>query len=422
MNKIRMLFISTLFFSFFAEAKNSCPVKIDWQMEKVGTLESANLLGSTDFNFVSNDEFIVLNFPPEGKEQAPLHLYRLVSGKWVLDKKASSKLPPTYHPRQIIMDDIEGDGIKEVIISDHGIDKPPYPGSIPVILKRTKNEWMVDESSKRLPPAFTFNSAVLPLEDKTNALYFANVSFETPALFRKTKKNTWEDLSKIVPPELGKQLCLMTALKEDFDQNGIPDLFLGGCDRPKERIEQKHDRIFFSIKKEWKLLPPEILPPRKHSSMWGTNFAKSVDLNGDKKPDIIYAIHDWGFHHWELWAYENQSKPWKFNFKEMAVPVKQEPQTEGFIYAIEDFSIEGLGTGFITQVRSVIRDRKNKDPEYKNRLFIRESNKFTDISACLPGIVKNQVMHARKLPGSSGKLLLMPFKGDMYYLSGRKKQ
>lgn len=417
--KLSSIIISLLYISS-AFAADKCPYKIKWQEETVGQLDSTNIMGSTDFIFTDKNEIIVLNFPKEGLDKAPLQFYRNTNNKWTLDQKLTKEIPMTYHPRQIILDDIEGDGVKEVIVSDHGIDKPPYPGSFPVILKKMNGTWKFDESSKKITPAFTFNSAVLPLPDKTNGLYFANVSFDTPVLIRKNKKNTWDDMAKIVPPGLNKHLCLMTALKDDFDGNGIPDLFLGGCDRPKKHKAQEHDRILFAIDKQWKLLPDNTLPPRRNSSMWGTNFAKSIDMNGDKKPDILFAIHDWGFHHWEIWVYENQSTPWKFKFKEVPVPVKQEPKTEGFIYAFEDFTIEGLGTVYLAQVRSVLRTKGMKDPALSTRLFIYENNKFADISSCLPETLKKQIMHARKYPDSSSKMLMIPFKGEMINLSGKK--
>lgn len=377
-------------------------------------------MGTTDFIFTGKDEILVLNFPKEGVEKAPLQFYRNLKGTWTLDQKLTKQIPMSFHARQIIMDDIEGDGVKEIIISDHGTDKPPYPGSFPIILKREKGTWKFDESSKKITPAFTFNSAVLPLPDKTNGLYFANVSFDTPILVRKNSKNGWDDMTKLVPPGLNKHLCLMTALKDDFDGNGIPDLFLGGCDRPKLHKAQEHDRILFAIDKQWKLLPETTLPPRKNTSMWGTNFAKSIDMNGDKKPDILVAVHDWGFHKWEIWAYENQSTPWKFKFKEVQVPVKQEPKTEGFVYGFEDIMIEGLGTAYLAQVRSVLRTKGMIDPTLNTRLFIYEKDKFTDISACLPDTLKRQIHHARKYPDSSSKMLMIPFNGKMINLSGRK--
>lgn len=418
---MKLSFILTSFiFLSSALAAERCPYRIKWQEEPAGQLVSPNIMGTTDFIFTGKDEILVLNFPKEGVEKAPLQFYRNLKGTWTLDQKLTKQIPMSFHARQIIMDDIEGDGVKEIIISDHGTDKPPYPGSFPIILKREKGTWKFDESSKKITPAFTFNSAVLPLPDKTNGLYFANVSFDTPILVRKNSKNGWDDMTKLVPPGLNKHLCLMTALKDDFDGNGIPDLFLGGCDRPKLHKAQEHDRILFAIDKQWKLLPETTLPPRKNTSMWGTNFAKSIDMNGDKKPDILVAVHDWGFHKWEIWAYENQSTPWKFKFKEVQVPVKQEPKTEGFVYGFEDIMIEGLGTAYLAQVRSVLRTKGMIDPTLNTRLFIYEKDKFTDISACLPDTLKRQIHHARKYPDSSSKMLMIPFNGKMINLSGRK--
>ncbi len=402
-------------------AADRCPLSLNWDFKKVGTLNSRYLNGSSDFSFTSSEEIVVVNFPQIGKDQAPVQFYQLKNGIWTYNKEISSHLPKTFQARHIAHEDLDNDGIREIIIADHGVDKHPFPGAKPLILKKKPNGWVADPAYLKIASAFTFSTTVIPMPDKSNAIYFANVGFNTPILLRKNKQGGWDNLTKKLPKEIGTNTCLMTALKDDFDKNGIVDLYLGGCDRPYKKEEQTHDRFLVQINEIWKLLPQDVLRPRSKDATWGTNFATSSDINKDSIKDIIYAVHDFGFHNWELWAHINESKPWKFQFKTVKIPLQQEPNTEGFLYSLEEILIPGLGPFFLAQIRSVLRDKNKKDPDLRARFFSFDGSKFQDFSNCLPDMLKKNYLNFKPIPGSKNNLLLLPFRGDVFHLTITKK-
>lgn len=416
---IRLLFVFLALSTFASAAPaNKCSLNLDWKLEKQGLLTD-QALDLTDFIFLSEKQILIANLPAHDQPASPLKIYTLEKNGFVFDGTASALLPSTSHPRNIIYQDILDDAEKEIIISDHGSDAPPFTGASPVILKHKFNRWIAEASTHLIPPAFTFNSSVLPLPGGEKALFRANVRHGGLDLFVK-KNDRWIDKTSSLPASELKDNCFMTSLTHDLDNDGKVDLFLGGCDQMAQNSSQTHDRILVSSKDKWALLPVDVLPPRKLNSMWGTVFVKTLNYNGDNRTDLIVATHDWGFHQWNIAIYENQSRPGSIKFKPVSIPLLQEERTEGFIYAVEDFEISG-NQALLIEVRSVLRDETKKHPALVTRFMMKEGNSFVDHSACLPEIIKTGFYRAKLFPGTRNKLLMMPYKGQIYSLTITKK-
>ncbi len=315
----------------------------------------------------------------------------------------------------MLMEDVDGDSVPEIVIADHGTDKPPYPGAAPIVLRKVKGQWQYDQRSKALGKDFTFNLAALSF-GRTPAIYKANVFGRGPFFFALEKGN-WVDRSNLLPSDLGpNKLCLMTALAEDFDRDGVRDLFLGGCDTPNPKPEQAHDRILTQRKGRFILLPLETIPPRRDSRSWGTVFAKTFDENDDGKPDLLTAVHDLGFHRWKIVVYRNESQSGVLRFSDHELPLSPEPSAEGYVHSLEDVS---LGSGvkvILAQVRSILRDPKKKAPAFHTRMIYRDRSGYRDISQCLPKLLRETYYAAQKIPGRPGHLLLVPYQGNMVSL------
>lgn len=415
--------IFALFSGKLLSAPNICPYPLIWELKKVGTLISKDLGGATDFIFLNDNEILVANFPGKGKQQAPLQIYNKTIRGWEYNSAASSKLPETFHPRQMILEDLDGDKIKEVVIADHGTDQPPFPGSHPFILKKKNGQWRFDPSSKLLGSDFTFNVAVLQTKDGKKALYKANVSGKTPYFYGPDKKTKWQDITSSLPKELGpNQLCFMTALSSDFDNDGVTDLFLGGCDRPEKMQAQTHDRILSLQNGKWELQPPVAIPARQIDSQWGTVFVTKININTDNKTDLLIATHDFGFHFWKVSILENHSLPGKFIFKEINLPLKQESGTEGYVNSLEELKVAGYGIGIFAEVRSVIRNPKMKLPSKATRFVLKDENSFEDASECLPEALKKSTYLMKKYPNDPERMLLVPNVGDIFSLKVSKKK
>ncbi len=391
----------------------TCPLKLTLTPES--PIHGPPVFGPTDFIFTGPQEIMVTNFPISKALDAPISIYSLNKGKWSYDSKASEKLPRTYHARHMLWEDIDGDKKREVIIADHGTDKPPYPGAAPVILRKMNDRWVYDERSKTLGKDFTFNVAALNFGGK-HGLYKANVNGKNPFFFA-FEKGFWIDRSGLLPPDLGPQkLCLMTAVAEDFDLDGVRDLFLGGCDTPQNRPEQAHDRILVQRKGKFVLLPPETIPPRRESRSWGTVFAKTFDENGDGKPDILTAVHDMGFHRWKIVIYRNESRPGLVRFSDYELPLSPEPTAEGYVNSLEELSLGSGITVILAEVRSVLRDPKKRHPAFHTRLIYRDRSGYRDVSECLPTPLRETYYIARKIPGRQRELLLVSHRGQIMSL------
>ena len=399
-------------------ADSKCPLSLKIESKPAGSISQDRKYGVSDILFLSPTEILVANHPIEQSQAAPLEIYELSDKGWSYSEKKSAYLPKSYHARQLLLEDMDGDKIPEVIIADHGPDIPPYPGSHPVILKKSHGVWKADHTTGSLGTDFTFNVAVLPISANEKALYRANVSGKTPILhtFDKKKKK-WKDTSHLIPSELGPhKLCYMTALVHDFNMDGKVDMFLGGCDQDNESSKQKHDLFLSQAKGKWELLPQDILPPRRMDSKWGTVFVKTFDVNSDSKKDLLLATHDFGFRNWRTLYYENESTPEQMKFKEVILPLKQESNTEGYVHSLQDFKIGGSKLGILAEVRSVLRDKSKKHPRMHTRLVIEHNQQFVDVSSCLPKELKETSYIPRIYPSDPSKILLVPYKGQIFTL------
>lgn len=416
---LRFVICCVLIFTSVFDSFGACHLPLNFEIKKEGSVRPVGIAGATDFIFLSPSEILVANLPDKDKKEAPLHIYRKTKDGWVIDQKASAKLPSTMHPRQMIYEDLDGDKVKEVIIADHGTDKPPYPSSHPWIIKKIQGQWLLDPSSHTLGSAFTFNVAVL--DDKNGkAIYKGNYNNNNRVLNVRVK-NEWKDATHKLPDELIKQnLCYMSALAEDFDRDGKKDLYIGSCDLDVGTARQAHDRLLTNVKGKWELLPEDTLPLRKEHYKWGTVFVKTINLNGDNKPDLIVATHDFGFHYWSVTSYLNESSPGKFVFKEMAIPLKQERLTEGYVNSFEDFEVKGYSLGILAEIRSSYRAGTIL-PAQQTKLLLQDKNGLVEASECLPQELMKNYYLMKKYPNDKSKVLLVPLKGDILSLKVSKK-
>ena len=419
MSSIKFVFFSVLLFSNVVRG-DVCKFPLKWEFKKVGSLSNVGVFGPTDFVFLSKDEILLINFPEQDKLKASLQIYEKNKEVWSFGQKLSKYLPATFHGRHVFKADIGGDKTEEVIISDHGTDRPPFPGAPIVILEKKKKNWKLHPISKEMPVTTNFNSAFIKLSGDRKAIFRASMNSGDSTLFEFKKE--WVNTLSTLPKELTQsQMCMMTTLSEDFDGDGSDDLFLGGCDRNQDHSFQRHDRILTNVKGHWVLLPPNTLPARQLNSTWGTVYVEKINYNNDNKPDLIVSTHDFGFHSWRVVIYENQSTPGKFLFREVLVPISQEHNTEGFLNSFEITSLPGYKNLILADVRSVLRDKNRVHPKQFIRFLIQEKNQLEDASHCLPSEISKNLYKIRRFPESNNEFLLVPFHGDIIHLKLKLK-
>lgn len=417
---IRFFLLISLLVLVSCKNENECDLPINWNLKKAGTLFRDKAAGAVDFIFLSPTSILVANYPEKGSETAPLQIYTKTGDEWVYDSKASAQLPPTYHARQMVLEDIDGDNQPEVVIADHGYDAPPYPGGFPIILRQVNGQWVNEPTSKALGSDFTFNAAVLTLPGGKKAVYKANVFGKSPVFFSH-KKGKWTDETASLPSELHPhQLCLMTTLKADYNLDGKNDLYLGGCDMKVGRDDNTHDRMLFLDKDKWTLAPTNAFPARPMNSSWGTVYVKLTDWNKDSKPDILFASHDFGYTTWKVGVYVNESTPENFKFSHVDIPLLPEKDTEGYVNSLEDFEVPGIGHAILAEFRSVIRSKGKVLPSTFARFAVNQDGKISDQTACVPKELRPGLFRALKVPGDEGSILVLPYHGNIYSIKPQK--
>lgn len=409
---LTLVFLFSLGGFFYSILYPQCP---KFHLAQVGELQADELGNATEFIFLDPSHALVAFYPH--KTSTSLRIYTKKNGIWEYDKEASREMPSTYHARQIIKEDLDGDGQDEILLADHGVDQEPFPGSHPFILRKNDGQWRYDPNSSKLPKAFTFNLAVMD-SSEGRGLFLAHLSPPSPVFYH-YNSGDWKDISYLIPQDITSgTLCLMTALVADLDQDGAKDLYLGGCDRPEESQIQAYDRILARDENgTWQIQKSVSLPLRKMDSRWGTVFIKEIKYNEDHFPDLLIATHDFGFHYWKALIYENQSSPGNFSFREVILPLSQETESEGYIHAMEDFSVVD-GMGIFVEVRSVARTPGKRAAILGNRLLLQDRDRnFVDASSCLPPELKDSTARmARKYPDNPARLLLVPENGVLYDL------
>lgn len=395
--------------------EQECKLPFNWEIKAVGKLSDDKVGLNTEFHFLSPEQVIMLNFPKGNEENARVSIYKKVKNIWTFDPDAALKLPKTFHPRHILKADIDNDKFDELIISDHGTDRPPFNGARTIVIKKEKNKWIIHPLTHLMPISAIFNTAFIKWGKDRAGVFRASMMNGKASFFE--LQDHWVDASHSLPGELTKtDLCMMTALSEDFDGDGSGDLFLGGCDKEKEQEFQKHDRILTNKLGKWVLLPSSVIPPRDLNTTWGTVYVKKLYFNHDQKPDLIVSTHDHGFHKWMLNIYVNQSRPGLFSFRKMSVPLLQEANTEGFVNSYEITSLPGYKNIIFVEVRSFVRDKTKVDPKKYNRLLVQVKDQLMDATECLPARVSDTPYKMRKIPSTANEFLLVPYSGEILQL------
>ncbi|MBI5277684.1 MAG: VCBS repeat-containing protein [Burkholderiales bacterium] len=140
---------------------------------------------------------------------------------------------PGMEPREIVVEDFNGDGRPDIFLAAHGYDANPFPGAVNVLLVTNANGTYTDRSST-LPqtPDFTHSACAGDLDaDGKVDIYVGNTSganFVGPYFLMGKGDGTFTKKTTGLPPTIPSlQEKFLSCLIVDLDQDGFADLVLG---------------------------------------------------------------------------------------------------------------------------------------------------------------------------------------------------
>lgn len=163
------------------------------------------------------------------------------------DKRGSLKVNKTLidsettFPREIVVADFNGDGIKDMFIADHGHDAEPFPGQINTLLFGKAGGGFTDASS-RLPRIKDFSHSADAADidgDGDVDIYVGNINGgESGPYFLLNNGLAGFSKSTVGLPSnvLTRQSTHTTEMFIDIDSDGDKDLFLGGDGGPHKLL------------------------------------------------------------------------------------------------------------------------------------------------------------------------------------------
>jgi hypothetical protein len=297
---------------------------------------------SFDYNQDGRNDLILAPYVTPPNNSQLVAIKNNGSGDLRKDTNLNIKNNHFKHIRNYVVADLNNDGIKELIISDHGEDVAPFPGGFSKIYSIHKNNL----ESRNLAPhkMFTFEICAADLDnDKDIDLYISNIDAgaSPPPFFYINKNKGFISKKNLLP--LSYNSFSKTGLAcafEDINNDNRIDLILGSNVGDGH---SKQDQVLLQDKNGLFGLQDKILFPERSNSneQWATSSITVADLNNDSYPDTVHLSHNESFNKGNIQIFINSKG---HSFIENSYKIKLDKFTDYWFHSskIVDINNDGL--------------------------------------------------------------------------------
>jgi hypothetical protein len=212
----------------------------------------------------------------------------------------SGTIAAVQHPTQVVIADLNGDGVLDVFVADHGYDVSPHPGYQNQLVLTAPNGRLVDATGN-LPQQddFTHSACAADIDgDDDIDLYVGNIWGQNeidPQILLNDGSGRFTVGESRLPPSLDlSQNGYTTCEFSDVNNDGSLDLILGdaGDDIANEHSTPDSVVLLNGGTGVFTLLP-NAMPPKPFSSFDTGHDIAPLHLNGDAYVDLLIVYEGW---------------------------------------------------------------------------------------------------------------------------------
>jgi hypothetical protein len=203
----------------------------------------------------------------------------------------TSSIPEVQHPRQMILEDFNGDGRMDIFIADHGQDAAPFPGYQNTLVLSAPGGRLTDATAG-LPQQrdFTHSAAAADIDgDGDVDLFVGNIWGQLQVPPQIWLNDGWGEFS-IASGRIPAQYTNLaygtytSSHFTDLNNDGHPDLILGASDGVSRSVVLLNDGggMFSAVE--------NAIPAKPWQSTDICLSIRSADLNGDGFLDLLMAF------------------------------------------------------------------------------------------------------------------------------------